>query len=184
MDGMNDGRLLERFVIHKDQAAFEALVRRHGPMVRRVCRRFLDNEAAAEDACQETFIVFLRKAHLLGRPERLAGWLYGVASRTARRAKGRAERRKVCEKQAASAKVADAFAEVSRRELCTIVAAEVNRLPEKFRSPLILYYWEGKTSEEVARQLGCPTGSMSYRLGRGRELLRRQLGGLAKETAR
>jgi len=72
MDGMNDSRLLERFVIHQDQAAFEALVRRHGPMVRRVCRRFLENAAAAEDACQETFIVFLRKAHLLGRPERLA----------------------------------------------------------------------------------------------------------------
>src|SRR5262249_29089946 len=73
--------------------------------------------------------------------------------------------------------------EVSRRELCTIVAAEVSRLPAKFRSPLILHYWEGRTSEEVARQLGCPTGSMSWHLRRGRGLLRRPLRGLWEETA-
>jgi RNA polymerase sigma factor (sigma-70 family) len=80
-------------------------------------------------------------------------------------------------------KVADPIAEVARRELNTIVAAAVNNLPARYREAVILHYWEGKTCEEIARQLGCPLGSMSWLLGRGRELLRRRLSGLANETA-
>jgi RNA polymerase sigma-70 factor (ECF subfamily) len=64
-----------------------------------------------------------------------------------------------------------------------MLTAELNQLPEKFRAALILCYWEGKTAEEAARHLGCPTGSMSWRLARGRELLRRRLGGLENEAA-
>jgi RNA polymerase sigma factor (sigma-70 family) len=138
-------------------------------MVRRVCRRFLDNGAAAEDACQETFIIFLRKAHLLGRPERLAGWLYGVAARIARRARCQAVRREVYEKRAAVVNRADPSDEILRRDL----AAE--QLPRPFREALIFRFWEGKTDADAAARMGCPPGSMSWRLRRGCELLRQRL---------
>ena len=172
---MNDGRLLARFVIHQDQAAFEALVRRHGPLVRRVCRRFLDSDAAAEDAYQETFIVFLRKAHLLGQPERLAGWLYGVATRIARRARYQAVRREVYEKRGAPVNPADPCDEILRRDLAAVVKNEVEQLPRPFREALILRFWEGKTDADAAAQMGCPPGSMSWRLKRAFELLRQRL---------
>jgi RNA polymerase sigma factor (sigma-70 family) len=152
--------------------------------VRRVCRRFLCDRHADDDVYRETFLVLLRKAHGIGKPELVAGWLYRVASRIARRHQARAARRQAHEQRAAAEKGTDVFVKASQCDLGTILAAELNQLPEKFRSALILYYWEGKTSEEVARQLGCPTGSMSWRLGRGRELLRQRISEFENETAR
>jgi RNA polymerase sigma factor (sigma-70 family) len=183
-DRRSDSWLLERLVLHQDQAAFEALVRRHGPGVRGVCRRWLRDGHAAEDACQETFLVLLHKARSIGKPELLAGWLHGVAWRVALRARTKAARRSAHERRTAADKVADPVADIARRDLGTIVAAAVNDLPATYREAVILHYWEGKTCEKIARQLGCPLGSMSWRLGRGRELLRRRLSGLANETAR
>jgi RNA polymerase sigma factor (sigma-70 family) len=177
VDGISDGKLLGRFVLDREQAVFEALVRRHGPMVRRVCRRFLDNGAAAEDACQETFIILLRKAHLLGQPERLAGWLYGVAARIALRARCQAVRREVYEKRAAVVNRADPSDEILRRDLAAVVKTEVEQLPRPFREALILRFFEGKTDADAAAQMGCPRGSMSWRLRRGCELLRQRLSG-------
>src|SRR5262249_19095435 len=79
----SDTDLLQRFVALRDQWSFETLLRRHGPMVLGVCRRVLRDPHDAEDAFQATFLVFVRKARSIGRPELLANWLYGVALRTA-----------------------------------------------------------------------------------------------------
>jgi RNA polymerase sigma factor (sigma-70 family) len=187
LDRMSDGHLLDRLVQYRDQAAFEALVWRHAPMVRGRCRRWLCEEHAAEDACQETFLMLLRKAHLIGQPELLAGWLFGVASRVASRlalrAKRQLARHELHDRETASSRADDPVVEAARRDLRAIVAAAMDGLPERYRAALTLHYWEGKTCEEIARQLGCPLGSVSWLLGRGRELLRRQLGALARESA-
>jgi RNA polymerase sigma factor (sigma-70 family) len=180
--GVSDGELLRRFVARQDPAAFEALVRRHGPMVLGVCRRVLRDAHRAEDAFQATFVVLMHKAPLIGQPERLANWLYGVAARVAGQAKVRAARCWAHERQAVPAPVADPAGEVAWRDLCTVLTAEVNRLPEKYRAPLLLCYWEGKTNGEAARQLGWPAGSISYRLARGREMLRERLTRCAGEA--
>ena len=181
-EDLSDKRLLERLALHQDQAAFAALVRRHGPRVRAACLRCLRDRHAADDACQETFLVLLRNAGSLGQPDRLAGWLYGVAWRVALRAKARAARRGECEVRPAAERVGDPVAEATRRDLCAAVAAAVYDLPERYRQALVLHYWEGKTSEEIAQQVGCPLGSMSWRLGRGRELVHRRLRELAIES--
>ncbi len=91
---LTDSQLLERFVAQQDQAAFAALVQRHGPMVLAVCRRILHDWQDAEDAFQATFLVFVRKAASLAKPELLGNWLYGVACRTARKARGVTMRRR------------------------------------------------------------------------------------------
>jgi RNA polymerase sigma factor (sigma-70 family) len=152
-------------------------------MVRGACRRWLRDGHAAEDVCQETFLVLLRKAPSIGKAEQLAGWLYRVAWRIALRVRTKAARREAREQGAAAAKVADPVAEVARRDLCSVVTAALNDLPQRYREALVLHYWVGLTSEEIARQVGCPLGSMSWRLGRGRELLHRRLSRLAYESA-
>jgi RNA polymerase sigma factor (sigma-70 family) len=181
-EDLSDERLLERLALHQDPAAFAVLVRRHGPCVQAACVRCLGDRHAADDACQETFLVLLRNAGSLGQPDRLAGWLYGVAWRVALRAKTRAARRGECEARAATELVGDPIAEATWRDLCAAVAAAVDDLPGRYREALVLHYWEGKTSEEIARQVGCPLGSMSWRLGRGRELVHRRLRELAIES--
>src|SRR5436309_686368 len=81
-NGLTDGQLLTRFIQSRDEVAFEALVRRHGPMVFGVCRRVLRNPHDAEDAFQATFLVLVQKAASLNRGDLLANWLYGVAQTT------------------------------------------------------------------------------------------------------
>jgi RNA polymerase sigma factor (sigma-70 family) len=174
-EGPSDGELLRQFCERRDEAAFAALVRRHGPLVLGVCRRVLRDVHAAEDAFQATFLVLARKAAGVGRPERLANWLYGVAYRTALKARARAARRGQHERQAGAMAVTDPEDARAWRELCAALDEEVSRLPERYRAPLVLCYLQGKTNEDAARQLGWPAGSMSYRLARGRELLRERL---------
>lgn len=174
-DALSDGQLLEMFVRRREESAFAALVRRHGPMVLSVCRRVLRHSQDAEDAFQATFLVLVEKAARLNRPELLANWLYGVAYRTALHARQRAARRGARDKEVAAMFSPVNETEIESRELRRVLDEELHRLPEKYRAPLVLCYLEGKTNEEAARVLGWPSGSMSHRLARGRELLRERL---------
>jgi RNA polymerase sigma factor (sigma-70 family) len=175
-DALTDGELLKRFAQQHEEAAFAALLRRHGPMVLSVCRRVLRSIHDAEDAFQVTFLVMVQKAHRLRKPELLGNWLYGVAYRTALHARQRAGRRSEREREAAAmSSDATSDPEIESSELPRVLDEELHRLPQKYRAPLVLCYLEGKTNAEAAQLLGWPSGSMSYRLARGRELLRERL---------
>jgi RNA polymerase sigma factor (sigma-70 family) len=170
-----DRELLDRFHRLHDQEAFEQLVRRHGPMVLNVCRRILVHAHDAEDAFQATFLVLVRKAGSLRNPELLANYLYGVAYRVARKARTRIARQTQCERQAKSMPAEDVYFDLAWQELRFLLDQELQHLPTKYQAPLVLCYLEGLSNEEAARRLGWPTGSISYRLAKGRELLRQRL---------
>jgi RNA polymerase sigma-70 factor (ECF subfamily) len=196
-EDLSDRQLLQRFVRRREQAAFETLVRRHGARVLAVCRRVLRNEHDAEDVSQAAFLLLARKAGLIPWRESVAGWLAVVASRLALHARSTAARRLDRERPAASLPAArdseleqegnwswlpeqdhpqeDPLAEVARRELRLVLDDELDRLPEKYRAPVVLCYLEGKTNAEAADELGWPTGSMSRRLARARALLQERL---------
>src|SRR5262249_2311583 len=148
---------------------------RHGPMVLNVCLRVLKDSHQAEDAFQATFLVLVRKAGAVGQPELLGNWLYGVAYRIAVKAKARAAKRREHERKAAVMPRPEPSNGATPQELREALDAGMSGLPTKYRAPLVLCYLQGKTHEEAARLLGCPVGSMSSRLARGRELLRRRL---------
>jgi RNA polymerase sigma factor (sigma-70 family) len=173
-DEDGDGALLARFCLARDEAAFEILVRRHGPLVWGVCTRLLGAGADAEDAFQATFLVLVRKAHGLRRPERLGPWLYGVARRVALRIRAAAARRREQALEDA-AMATGASPDLVWKDLRPVLDEEVGRLPEKYRMPFILCYLEGLTNEEAARRLRCPTGTVLSRLSRARERLRGRL---------
>jgi RNA polymerase sigma factor (sigma-70 family) len=178
---VSDAALLERFVRRGDEAAFELLVWRHGPMVLGVCRRVLRHEQDAEDAFQATFLVLARKAAEAGRRGSLGGWLYTVAYRVALRARQRraaggppAGLRGV--KPAADARPGPADL-LAADDLRSVLDEEIGALPEKYRSTFVLCYLEGKTNAEAAELLGCPKGTVLSRLARARERLRQRLSG-------
>jgi RNA polymerase sigma factor (sigma-70 family) len=182
-----DAALLERFVRHRDADAFAALVQRHGAMVSGIGRRLLRDIHEAEDVAQATFLVLARKAATVRPPERLAAWLHGIARNLALKSR-RAECRRLnrearAARDASSAPLHDPLDELSARELLAIIDEELRRLPEVYRLPLILCYLEGRSQDEVSRQLGWTPGSVKGRLERGRtrlqaRLLRRGLAGL------
>jgi RNA polymerase sigma factor (sigma-70 family) len=185
--GVTDSELLARFLGQRDEAAFELLVWRHGPMVLGICRRVLQDAHDAEDAFQATFLTLARKADSIGRRESLAGWLYTVAQRIALRARARQAHRTSREKPLADVVVEESACDPSEllawRELRPLVDAEVARLPEKYREVFVLCYLEGKTNEEAAEQLGCPKGTVLSRLSRARKRLRQRLSGRHDEGA-
>ena len=169
-----DVQLLARFVANRDEAAFASLVRQHGPMVLGVCRRVLHDLYDAEDAFQATFLVLALKANSLRKPELLANWLYGVAYRTALRAKSAAAKRQRRERQIVNMP-ASRPEERSPDELKLLLDEELSRLPDKYRLPIVLCGLEGKTNEEAGRLLGCPRETVATRLARARERLRIRL---------
>ena len=182
---MSDRELLHRFTMEGDASAFEVLVRRHGPMVLGVCRRMLRDTHAADDAFQATFLVLVRRAASIRNPELLGNWLYGVAYRTATRARRQAATRQDHEMRIPIMSQDDVVQEVERREFQEALDEELSRLPRNYREPFILCYLQEKTQAEAALLLGCPVGSISGRLTIARERVRTRLSrrGLAFSAA-
>jgi RNA polymerase sigma factor (sigma-70 family) len=174
--GPTDGQLLARFVAARDEASFAALVRRHGPMVLGVCRRVLGHFHDAEDAFQATFLILARKAASVVKRESLGCWLYQVAYHTALEASATSARRRARErpmKHMPHPEVAPAEAQDWR----PLLDRELSRLPEKYRSAVVLCDLEGRPRREAARQLGVPEGTLSSRLATARQMLAKRLAG-------
>jgi RNA polymerase sigma factor (sigma-70 family) len=173
--GLTDGQLLECYLCHRDEAALAALVQRHGPMVWSVCRRVLGNHHDAEDSFQATFLVLVRKAASIVPSEGVAGWLYGVAYKTALKARALTIKRKCREKQVTEMPEPEAVERHLWHDLQPMLDQELSRLPDKYRLPVVLCDLEGKSYKEAARQLGCPEGTLAARLARARILLAKRL---------
>jgi RNA polymerase sigma factor (sigma-70 family) len=170
-----DAELLGRYVARRDQAAFTALVRRHGPMVLGVCRRVLRHADDAEDAFQAVFLVLAQRAASLRRRQSVGAWLHGVAVRVAHKARVRAARRRRREGEAPERRPTDPLAEISLREAHALLDEELLRLPESYRAPVLLCCLEGLARDEAAARLGVPVSTLKSRLEEGRLRLRRQL---------
>jgi RNA polymerase sigma-70 factor (ECF subfamily) len=188
----SDAVLLERFAALGEEAAFSELVDRHGPLVLAVCRRILPNFHDAEEVFQATFLLLARKADVVSWTDSVEGWLFAAARRLALRARAGACRRRNRERPFFSLSLArperaggalperyhplcDSEVEIARRDMSQALRGALGQLPEQYRAVVELCYLEGKTSQEAARQLGWPAGSMSRRLKRARSLLRHRL---------
>jgi RNA polymerase sigma factor (sigma-70 family) len=170
-----DGQLLEHFISRRDETAFEALLRRHGPMVRGVCRRILGDVHAADDAFQATFLVLVRKAASVRPREAVGNFLYGVAYRTALEARRRMARWRAHEMPLPNVPQPERESSDRWQELRPLLDREINRLSEKYRLPVVLCELEGRSRKEVARQLAIPEGTLSSRLATARKKLAARL---------
>jgi RNA polymerase sigma factor (sigma-70 family) len=175
----SDGQLLEQFAKGSAvaaEAAFAALLARHGPMVLRVCKGVLRDEDSAMDAFQATFLILVSKSRSLWVRESLGPWLHRVACRAAERLRYESTRRRRIELRAAElASMQTKPVGPQHDELFLVLHQEVDRLPESFRVAILLCDLEGRTCEEAARILACPVGTVASRLARGRGRLRDQL---------
>jgi RNA polymerase sigma factor (sigma-70 family) len=173
ISSVTDTELLKRYSLNRDEAAFAELVRRSGPIVLRVCRQLL-GEASADDAFQAVFLILIRSAHRLKKPGSLAGWLHAVAVRVANKARRNESRRRKRDSvhQIPTSTTSD---DLSWREVREILHSELASLPEQYRNPLLLCYFQELTHEEAASQLNCSIGVLRGRLERGRERFRRRL---------
>jgi RNA polymerase sigma factor (sigma-70 family) len=172
--GAPDAELLQRVAETRDEEAFLGLMNRHGPMVWGVCRRIGDDFQVAEDVFQATFLLLIRNARTIRKPSALSAWLHGTAYRLAVQARRQARRRIVGECRAAHSLVTQPE-DLSSRELFAMLDQELNRLPDSYREPLILCYFDGLTQDEAARRLGISAGSIKGRLERGRARLANRL---------
>jgi RNA polymerase sigma factor (sigma-70 family) len=185
--GLTDGQLLECFATRGGDAselAIATLVDRHGPMILRTCRAILQDEDAAWDAFQATFLILARRGGSLWVHDSIGPWLHRVARHAAIRARRDESRRRIIERNAARAAERPPH-EPADADTSAILHAELDRLPERYRVPLVLCDLEGRTHEDVARHLGCPAGTVKSRLSRARERLRDRLArrGLAPGSA-
>ncbi len=185
---LGDAELLERFVASRDEgaeAAFAALVERHGVMVLGVCRRVLGNRDEADDAFQATFLVLARKASAIARPEQLACWLHGVARRAALDARARSTRQKAREKRLGAMRSVEPPDQTMASELRAVLDEELAHLPERHRAAILLCELEGLSRRDAANRLGISEGTLSSRLARAKSRLKDRLTrrGFALSTA-
>ena len=170
-----DAELLQRFVNQHDELAFAVIVERHSAMVWAICKGILRNHHAAEDAFQATFLVLARRGRTIVPRERLANWLFGVARKTALKARSLGVIRRL--REVSTDEVPEPAADDSKpnEELRELIDREIASLPEKYRSVILLCDIEGKTRKEAARELGAPEGSIAGWQSRGREVLAKRL---------
>ncbi len=173
--GLDDAELLKRWLTRRDQAAFEVLVWRYGPMVLNVCQRLLHHRQDIEDAFQATFLIFVRKAASIRKREGVGGWLYRVAYRVAVRAGSTKRRQQQREHSLGAVPAVDAGSDLDWGDVRPVLDEEIHRLALRYRAPFLLCYLQGRTNAEAARELGCPEGTVASRLARARELLRQRL---------
>jgi RNA polymerase sigma factor (sigma-70 family) len=169
--GLTETEVLERFAERGDPVAFEAIVMRHGPMIYMVCRQMLLDTNDVDDAVQATFLILIKKAGKLRQPERLGPWLYGVAYRVAHRLRTRPTTSDL----PANLVGPRLACPVENNEQVAILHDEIQRLPEKYRVPIVLCCIEGLSHDEAASRLGWPVGTVHGRLSRARERLRSRL---------
>ena len=176
---LTDRRLLERFLggggEAESAAAFEVLVRRHGPMVQNVCRKLLRDSHGAEDAFQATFLVLARRAGSIRERDAVASWLFGVASRVAARARAEAGRQRALQRRAAELRLERTEPWLDPMDLSAELFEEVDRLPERYRAPIVLCYLEGHSHLQAAGTLRCPVRTLQTRLLRAKARLRTRL---------
>jgi RNA polymerase sigma factor (sigma-70 family) len=174
LQDQSDRQLVQRALAGQNETAFQAILQRHGAMVYRVCWRVLQHHQDAEDAFQATFLILAQKLPTLRRQDSLASWLHGVAHRVALKAKARDATRRRHEQQASPSQSL-APDEATWRELCSALDAELGRLPDRWRQPLILCYLEGRTQDEAAAQLDWSKSTLRRSLERARSVLGRRL---------
>ena len=175
--GLGDAQLLDRFASRRDEAAeiaFAALVERHGPMVLRVCREVLRDPHEAQDAFQATFLILARKSASIRRRDSLGPWLHGVALRVSACARSAAARRRTHERRRAEI-TTPLLGPTDGGEEGAMLHEEIGRLPEKYRTPVVLCYLEGLTHDQAAQKLRWPVGTVRSRLSGARERLRSRL---------
>src|SRR5262245_58282117 len=168
-DDLTDAELLARYQATRDESAFAIIVKRHGPLVIAAARQLLTDAADVDDAFQAAWLMFVRESKSIRDGAALSGWLYRVTYRIAIRLKQRQDRRR--ELGEAGADEPD----LSWREACAVLHEELDRLPDKFRLPLVLCYLDGRSRDEAAKQLGWTEGMVKGRLERGRDTLRERL---------
>ncbi|QJW97022.1 sigma-70 family RNA polymerase sigma factor [Frigoriglobus tundricola] len=171
-----DRELLHRFADRRDEAAFDALLRRHGPMVLATGRRVLGNAHDAEDVFQAAFALLAQKAASQRWQPSVASWLYQTVHLLALKTRQSATRRTRRERRAVTRSPANPLAELTGQELLAVLDEELLALPEPLRAPLVLCYLEGRTRDEAAECLGCSPSALKKRLERGRDRLHDALG--------
>ena len=173
--GLPDARLLERYASDRDELAFETLVKRHGRMVMAVCRGVVDDPNDADDAFQAAFLLLARKAGALWVQDSLGGWLHRVACRIALRVRSDAARRREVERRRGERTGWWYFAAEPCADIHTVLHQEIDRLPERFRKPIVLCYLEEMTYQQAAIHLRLSEGTTRGRLARARDMLRARL---------
>jgi RNA polymerase sigma factor (sigma-70 family) len=170
-----DRELLRAFSVQGDEAAFNALVKRHGPLVLAVCRRMLSHVQDSEDVFQATFLLLVRQAASIRRPESLASWLHGVAYRMSRHVQRSAARRRKHESRARETQASNPSWTIAWQEVQVLVDEETQKLPALNREAFILCCLENQSFAEVARTLGFKEATIRSRVARARRLLQRRL---------
>jgi RNA polymerase sigma factor (sigma-70 family) len=172
---MTDRQLLEAFLANRDDTAFAALVKRHGPLVLAISRRVLHQQQDAEDAFQATFLVLAQSAASIRKTEALGSWLHGVAYRIALRARRDITRRRVHEREVKVVPHPSPASDLAWPEVQVILDEEIQGLPEKYRAVFVLCCLEGKNGVEVAKELGLKEGTVRSRLSQARRKLQHRL---------